>query len=63
MESEVVLLIDLDNLSNDYDLTLNYIGGSRAFLVLSAFVSEKAENQYQNLAKTFGELLAKDTQI
>ena len=44
MESEVVLLIDLDNLSNDYDLTLNYIGGSRAFLVLSAFVSEKAES-------------------
>ena len=54
LESQIVLLVDLENLKEPYHLSLNYVGGSRAVVALAAFICEDQRDQYDALAYQFG---------
>lgn len=58
LEADVVLLVDVDDLSTNDGLASVYVGASRAKLALYVFISNGEHDQFQNLAKEFGRLLA-----
>jgi hypothetical protein len=58
LEADVVLLVDVDDLSTNDGLASVYVGASRAKLALYVFISNAEHAQFKNLAKEFGRLLA-----
>lgn len=58
LESDVVFLLDTDDLASPDALTSIYIGGSRARSLLSVFLSKGLEADYERSAKEYGERLA-----
>ena len=58
LESDVVLLIDLDDLSPPGALAAIYVGASRARALLAVFIDEAQRTAYAELAAKFGISLA-----
>lgn len=58
LEADVVLLMDVDDLSTNDGLASLYVGASRAKLALYVFISNAEREQFKNLAKDFGRMLA-----
>lgn len=62
LESEAVVLADIDDLSSDMARELLYVGTSRARLLLALFFSESVRKNYELCAFKFGERLASASQ-
>lgn len=60
LESEVVLLVDVDDLSSTEGLTSVYVGASRARVALYVFISEQVRNQFREHARVFGRQAMED---
>ena len=54
LEAEVVLLVDVDDLSSPDGLISVYVGASRARVVLHVFISEQVRDQFVQHAHVFG---------
>jgi hypothetical protein len=54
LESEVVLLVDVDDLSSPEGLSSVYVGASRARVALYVFISDQVRDQYMEHAVVFG---------
>ena len=61
MESDVVLLVDVDDLHSPEARQSLYVGLSRSRAVLAVFMSEVVRNDYEELASDFGERLARES--
>lgn len=57
LESEVVVLIDLDDITAIRSLANNYVGSSRATSKLAVYISRSAKDEYQELSIRYGERL------
>lgn len=57
LEADVVLLVDVDDLSSNDGLASVMWVPSRAKLALYVFIANKERDQFQNLAKEFGRVL------
>jgi len=55
LESDVVLLVDINNLSGGNSLGLNYVGTTRAKSLLSIFLDDKTKNLYSLFADNYAE--------
>jgi superfamily I DNA/RNA helicase len=51
MESNYILIVDIEDLSSEFSKSLMYVGMSRAKLGLILFISESAQNQYNEILK------------
>jgi hypothetical protein len=58
MESDVVLLVDVEDLHSPEARQSLYVGLSRSRAVLAVFMSEAVRGEYEELASDFGERLA-----
>lgn len=58
LEADVVILVDVDDLSTNDGLASVYVGASRAKLALYVFIANSEREQFATLAKEFGRLLA-----
>src|SRR5581483_220448 len=58
LEADVVLLVDVDDLSTNAGLASVYVGTSRSKLALYVFIANAEHEQFKNLAKEFGRTLA-----
>jgi hypothetical protein len=54
LEAEIVLLVDVDDLSSADGLISVYVGASRARVVLHVFISEQVRDQFVEHAHLFG---------
>ena len=54
LEADVVLLVDVDDLSSVDGLTSVYVGASRARVALYVFLAEQVRNQFKEHAYVFG---------
>ena len=54
LEAEVVLLVDVDDLSTADGLISVYVGASRARVALYVFISDQVRNQFREHAHIFG---------
>lgn len=54
LEAEVVLLVDVDDLSSAEGLISVYVGASRARVALYVFISEQVRDQFRQHALVFG---------
>jgi hypothetical protein len=54
LEAEVVLLVDIDDLSSADGLMSVYVGASRARVALYVFISEQVRGQFREHALAFG---------
>lgn len=54
LESDAVLLIDVDDLEDDEPLSMMYVGGSRSKAYLAIFIAAKQQRQYENRAFEYG---------
>jgi hypothetical protein len=54
LEAEVVLLVDVDDLSSAEGLISVYVGASRARVALYAFISDQVRDQFREHARAFG---------
>ena len=54
LEAEVVLLVDVDDLSTADGLISVYVGASRARVALCVFISDQVRNQFKEHAQIFG---------
>jgi Nuclease-related domain/AAA domain len=54
LEAEVVLLVDVDDLSSAEGLTSVYVGASRARVALYVFISDRVRDQFREHALVFG---------
>jgi hypothetical protein len=54
LESEAVLLVDVDDLSSTEGLISVYVGASRARVALYVFISEQVRDQFREHAHVFG---------
>lgn len=61
LESDVVLLIDVDDLNSNEGLAAVYVGASRARVALYVFVATSEKERFRDLAKEFGRALAEGT--
>jgi hypothetical protein len=57
LEADVVLLVDVDDLSSNEGLSSVYVGASRARVELIVFISSGVKQRFQDLAKEFGRAL------
>lgn len=55
LESDVVLLIDIDDLRSPSALGSLYVGSSRARTLLGIYIDERARGQFADQARRFGE--------
>ena len=55
LESETILLVDIDDLITTASLGLVYVGASRAQSLLEVFIAEQQRGAYNDLAYRFGE--------
>ena len=53
LESDVVLLVDIDDLSDEAQ-SLVYVGASRARVLLHVFLAESTRERFGELATAFG---------
>lgn len=60
LESDVVLLVDVDNLESLDGLASVYVGASRARLALVVFLSKAQRDRFHALAREFGRAAAAD---
>lgn len=58
LESEAIVLADIDDLASDESRELLYVGTSRARMLLALFFSEAVRKEYDLCAFRFGEMLA-----
>jgi hypothetical protein len=58
LESEAIVLADVDDLASDEARELLYVGTSRARMLLALFFSESVRKDYDACAFRFGEMLA-----
>lgn len=58
LESEAIVLADIDDLASDESRELLYVGTSRARALLALFLSEGVRKDYDVCAFRFGEMLA-----
>jgi superfamily I DNA/RNA helicase len=58
MESDVVVLVNVDDLHSPEARQALYVGLSRSRAVLAVFMSEAVRDEYEDLASEFGERLA-----
>ena len=58
LESEVVLLVDVDDLESPEGLASIYVGASRARVALVVFLSVTQRDRFQALAREFGRAAA-----
>ena len=54
LEADVVLLVDVNDLSSVDGLTSVYVGASRARVALYVFIAEQVRNQFKEHAHVFG---------
>jgi hypothetical protein len=54
LESEVILLVDIDNIRDDNALMSAYIGASRARSYLALFIDDRLQPDYADKAVTYG---------
>ena len=58
LESDVVVLIEIDRLAGIDAANALYVGASRARAHLAVFVAETAKSEYEERAAEFGRILA-----
>ncbi len=58
LESDAVILIDIDELESDEFRELIYVGTSRARVFLSLFLSEQVRETFRNCGTALGERLS-----
>jgi hypothetical protein len=54
LEAEIVLLVDVDDLSSAEGLISVYVGASRARVALYVFISDQVRDQFKEHARAFG---------
>ena len=60
LESEAIILADVDDLTSDEARELLYVGTSRARVLLAVFFSETVRDSYKACALRFGEMLSQN---
>lgn len=61
LEAEVILLVDVDDLSTNEGLSSVYVGASRAKVALVVFIAAAEKERFQDLAKEFGRSVVERT--
>ena len=61
LEADIVLLVDVDDLSTNEGLASVYVGTSRAKVGLYVFLASSERDRFRELAKEFGRRLAETT--